>query len=92
MLCLKIALHHLNSLYFFKKRIRMVRVELLVRPHQGDEIFRVGKIDDVVRPAGNHVHGFDFIARNLKRYFFVGVNIALLYQRASGNNDEKLPF
>ena len=70
----------------------MIRVKLLVRPHQGDKILRIGQIDDVVRPAGNHMNGFDFVARNFKRYFFVGVDIALLYQRPARNNNKKLPF
>ena len=70
----------------------MIRVKLLVCPHQGDEFLGIGQIDDVVRPAGNHVDGFNFVSRNLKGYFFVGVDIALLNQRATGNNNEKLPF
>ena len=70
----------------------MIWVKLLVCPHQGDKILRVRQVDDVVRPAGDHVNGFDLIARNLKRYSLVGVDIALLNQRSAGYNDEKLPF
>ena len=70
----------------------MIRVKLLVCPHQGNEVLGIGKIDDVVRPAGNHVDGFDFVARNLKGNFFVGVDIAFLNQRSTADNDEKLPF
>ena len=70
-------------LYYFKKRIRMIRVKLLVCPHQGDEILGIRQVDDVVRPAGDHMDGFDFIARNLKRNLFVGVDIALLDQRTT---------
>lgn len=70
----------------------MIQIELLVCPHKGDEVFGIGQIDDVVRPSGDHVNGFDFVSRNLKGYFFVCVNIALLNQRSTADNDEKLPF
>ena len=36
-------------LYRLKKRIRMVRVKLLVCPHEGNEVFGFAEIDDVVR-------------------------------------------
>ena len=37
----------------------MMRVEEFVGPHEGDEVFRVGEIDDVVGIARQHVHGLD---------------------------------
>ena len=70
----------------------MIWVKLLVCPHQGYEVFGVGKIDDVVRPARDHVDGFDLVAAYLKRNLFVGVDIALLDQGASAYDDEKLPL
>ena len=56
----------------------MIWVKLLICPHQGDKILRVGQVDDVVRPAGDHVNGFDFVARYLKRNLFIGMDVALL--------------
>ena len=49
-----------------KKGIWMIQIKLLICPYQGNVAFGVTEINDVVRPAGNHVNGFDFIARNLK--------------------------
>ena len=70
----------------------MIWIKLFVRPHQGDEVLGIGQVDDVVRPAGDHVNGFDFVAGNLKGYLFIGVNIALLNQSTSTDDDEELPF
>ena len=85
-------MYYSSILHRVIKCIRIVWVKLFVCPHQGDEVFGVGEVDDVVRPAGDHVNGFDFVARYLERYFFVGVDIALLDQRAAADNNEKLPF
>ena len=52
-----------SILHSFKKRIRMVRVKLLVCPHQGNEVFGFGQIDNVVRPTGDYVNSFDFVAQ-----------------------------
>ena len=70
----------------------MIWVKLFVRPHQCDKIFGGGQVDNTVRPAGDHVNGFDFVAGNLEGYLFVGVDIALLDQRTSADNNEKLPL
>ena len=43
----------------------MIRVELLVRPHEGDEIIGVGQIDDAMRPSGDHVNCLDLLATGL---------------------------
>ena len=55
----------------------MVGIEELVRPHEGDEDLSVAKIDDIMRPAGDHVDGFDLVAADLKADFFIRVDIAL---------------
>ena len=70
----------------------MSRVKLLVCPHQGNAVLGIGQVDDVMRPAGDHVDGFDFVAGNLKGYLFIGMNVAFFDQRSAGNNNEKLPF
>ena len=48
-------------LYRFKERIGVTGVKLFVSPHQGNEIFGIAEVYYVVRPAGYHVDGFDFI-------------------------------
>ena len=70
----------------------MIRVKLFVCPHQGNEVFGVGQVDDVVRPAGDHVDGFDFFAAHLERDLLVRVDIAFLDQRSAADDDEKLPL
>lgn len=85
-------MYYSSILHRVIKCIRMIRVELLVCPHQGDEVFGVGEVDDVVRPAGDHVDGFDFVAAYLKRHLLICMDIALLDQRATADNNEKLPF
>ena len=70
----------------------MILVKLLVRPHQGDEVFRVGQIDDVVCPAGDHMDSFDLVAGHLEGDLLVGKDIALLNQRTAADDDEELPL
>ena len=79
-------------LHRFKERIRVVGIKQLIRPHEGDEVLGVAEIDDVVRPAGDHVDGFDLVAADLKADFFIRVDIALLDQRVTANNNEELPL
>lgn len=76
----------------FKKRIRMVGVEQLVRPHEGDEVFGVAEIDDIMRPAGDHVDSFDLVARHLKTDLLIRVDIALFDQCTAADDDEEFPL
>ena len=70
----------------------MVGVEQLVCPHEGDEVLGIAEIDDIVRPAGDHVDGFDLVAADLKADLLVRVDIALLDQRATADDDEEFPL
>ena len=70
----------------------MVGIEQLVRPHEGDEVFGVAEIDDVVRPAGDHVDGFDLVATDLKADFLIRMDIAFFDQRPTADDDEELPL
>ena len=45
-----------------------------------------------MRPAGDHVDGFDLIAADLKADLLVRVDITLLDQRMTANDDEELPL
>ena len=53
-------------LHLFKECIRVGRVELLVRPHQGDEVLGLAQIDDVVGVPRQHVDGLGLVAGHLK--------------------------
>ena len=56
-------MYYSSILHRVIKCIRMVWVKLLVCPHKGEGVLGVGQVDDVVRPAGDHVDSFDFVAR-----------------------------
>ena len=70
----------------------MVGIEQLVRPHKGDEVLCVAEINDIMRPAGDHVNSFDLVAADLKADLFIRVDIALLDQRVTADDDEELPL
>lgn len=70
----------------------MVGVKQFVRPHEGDKVFGITQIDDIVSPAGDHVDGFDLVAADLKADLLIRVDIALLNQRATADDDEELPL
>ena len=78
--------------HWFKVSIRSVRVEELIRPHEGNERLGIGEVDDVVRVAREHVDGLDFVAGDLEVQDLVGVDAALLDESTAGDDDEKLPF
>ena len=59
----------------------MVGIEPLVCPHKGDEVLGIAEIDDIMRPAGDHVDGFDLLSRHLKADLLVRMDIALFDQR-----------
>lgn len=58
----------------------MIRVKNLITSHDRHQILRLGQIDDIVRPAGNHVNCFDFVSGNFKLYRLAGIDVALLNQ------------
>ena len=67
-------------------------IEDLVAGHDGYKVFRVGQVDDVVGPAGNHVDSFYLVAGDFEFNGFSGVDVALLDQGMALDDDEKLPF
>ena len=83
---------HVRLFYGFEICVGAVRVEDLVRPHHRHEVLGVAEVDDVVRIAGQHVHGPDVLARDLELYHLVGADPALLYQAAAAHDDEELPL
>ena len=45
-------------LYLFKECVWMIRIKLLIRPHNCHQILRVAEVDDVMSIARQHVDGF----------------------------------
>ena len=70
----------------------MVGVKNLVAGHHRHQIFRLGQVDDVVSPSGNHVDSLDFVPGNFKFHRLSGVNIPFLNQAVTGNHDEQFPL
>ena len=68
----------------------MLWIKRFIRPHDGDEIFGLGEVDDVVRVAGEHLNGGDFFAGHFKFDDFAAADSALLNQTVTGNDDENL--
>ena len=79
-------------LYFFEERVGVAGVEALVAVHYGYEVVGLREVDDVMGVAGEHVHGFDFVAADLELDDFVGADAALLYLAVAGHDDEELPL
>ena len=70
----------------------MIRIKLLIRPHEGDKVIGIRQIDDIMRPAGDHVDSFDLLTADLKANLLVRVDVALLNQCATADDDEELPL
>ena len=83
---------HIALFYGFEIGVGAVRVEEFVGPHEGDEGFGVGEVDDVVGVAGEHVDGLDLVAGDFEVEDFAGADLALLDEGAAADNDEEFPF
>ena len=72
----------------------MRRIKDLVAIHHRDEVLRVGKVDDVVRIARQHVDALDVVARDLEfdDLPFGIVKVALLDEAVATDHDEELPL
>lgn len=81
-----------QSLHLLKKCIRLLRIKNLITSHDSNQIFRIRQIDDIMSPAGNHIDCFDLIPAYFKFHRLSGVNISLLDQTVSVNNNKLLPF
>jgi len=78
--------------YFFKECVGTVGVEALVAVHNGDEVFGVRQVDDIVGVSGEHVDGFDPVAADLELQDFVRAELALLDKSMPRDHDEELPL
>ena len=70
----------------------MVRVKDLVAGHDRHQILRVAQVDNVVRPAGDHVDALDLFPADLKLHRFAGRDVTLLNQPVAVHHDELLPL
>ena len=70
----------------------MPGIEDFICPHYGDQVFRVGEIDDIVGVSRQHMDSLDTVARDLKLDDFVRTDLALLDEAVTGDNDEELPL
>ena len=70
----------------------MARVEDLITGHNGYKVFGVREIDNIMRPAGDHVDGFYFVSGHFKFYQLSCIDISFLDQAMAMNHDKLLPF
>ena len=78
--------------YRFEVGVGTIGVEEFVGPHEGDKGLCVRKVDDVVGVAGEHVDGFDLVARDLEVEDFVCSHLALLDEGFATHHYEELPL
>lgn len=84
----------MRSLFFdfVKVGVGPVRIEYLVAVHDGDEVFGIGEVDDVVGVAGEHDDTLDFVTTHLVVEDFVGAFLAELDEAVACNNNKLFPF
>ena len=77
---------------FVKVGVGPVRIEYLVAVHDGNEVFGVGEVDDVVGVAGEHDDGLDFVTTNFIVQHFVCSFLAELDEAVARDDDELFPL
>ena len=77
---------------FVKVGVGPVRIEYLVAVHDGNEVFGVGEVDDVVGVAGGHDDGLDFVTTNFIVQHFVCAFLAELDEAVARDDDELFPL
>ena len=70
----------------------MIGIEDFVAVHDGDEVFGVGEVDDVVGVAGEHDHGLDFVAGYFIFNDFIRAFLAHLNNAMALDDDELFPL
>ena len=70
----------------------MVRVKNFVAGHHRHQILGIAQVDDVVRPAGDHVDRFDLLPRHFELHRLAGVDVALLDEAMTVHHDELFPL
>lgn len=88
-LWIRFAISILSSiLHLIYKCIWMGGGEGLVAPHEGDEVFGVGEVGDVVGVARYHFDYLDAVAGDFEIQDFVGSFFAQLYESMAFHYDE----
>ena len=84
----------MRSLFFdfVKVGVGPIRIEYLVAVHDGDEVFGVGEVDDVVGVTGEHDDTLDFVTTHLVVEDFVGAFLAELDETVARNDDKLFPL
>ena len=77
---------------FVKVGVGPVRIEYLVAVHDGDEVFGVGEVDDVVGVTGEHDDTLDFVTTHLVVEDFVRALLAELDEAVARDDDELFPL
>ena len=77
---------------FVKVGVGPVRIEYLVAVHDGDEVFGIGEVDDVVGVTGEHDDTLDFVTTHLVVEDFVGAFLAELDEAVARDDDELFPL
>ena len=85
---------NLCSLFFdfVKVGVGPVRIEYLVAVHDGDEVFGVGEVDDVMGVTGEHDNTLDFVTTHLVVEDFVRALLAELDEAVARDYDELFPL
>lgn len=85
---------HLRLLFFdfIKVGVGPVRIEYLVAVHDGDEVFGVGEVDDIVGVPREHDDGLDFVTTHLVVEDFVSAFLAELDETVARDDDELFPL
>ena len=77
---------------FVKVGVGPVRIEYLVAVHDGNEVFGVGEVDDVVGVAGEHDDGLDFVTTNFIVQHFVCAFLAELDEAVARDDVDLFPL
>ena len=90
---LKLSLNYqLSTLHFLTVGVGLGGVEDFIAVHDGDEVFCVAQIDDVVGVTREHVDSLDVVARDLELDDLVGAQLTLLDEAVALYYDELRGF
>ena len=70
----------------------MIRIKNLIAGHHRDQILCLRQIDDIVRPARNHMDGFDLVSAHLNSASSLYRILASLVIPAGSNNVARISF
>ena len=83
-----------EELYRFVEGVGAIRVEDFVAVHDGDEVFGIAEVYDIVGVARKHVNALDIVTRDFPfQHLALGVvEAALLNKSMSCYDNEELPL